>query len=79
MNDIEVTVDRYKISNGKHRIFLVVNRDKLMITPGDSQTKQTFNFTLSTIETVRSIANLMLKAADVAEKDFENVLDNYRT
>ncbi|HUV84920.1 MAG TPA: hypothetical protein VMV86_04375, partial [Methanosarcinales archaeon] len=65
MDKIDVTVDRYKITDGKNRIYLVVNRNKVMITPGNSLTKQTFNFTLSTVETVRAIANLMLKAADV--------------
>jgi hypothetical protein len=67
MGEIQVIVDRYKITDGRNSIYMTLAGEKLAITPGDRVEKQTFNFCLSDKETVRSIANLMLTAVDVAE------------
>lgn len=69
MDNIIVSVERYKISDGRNTIFMShCGANKIMITPGDKPEKNTFNFTLSKPETITAIANLMLKAVDVAEK-----------
>ena len=77
MDEIKVLVDRYKITDGKNHIYVMANRNRLIITPGDSVTKQTFNFTSSKSERVKSIANLMLKAVEVAEDLATSGGDNY--
>ena len=65
MDEIRVLVDRYKITDGKNHIYVMANKNRLVITPGDSITKQTFNFTLSKSDRVKSIACLMIKAAEL--------------
>lgn len=70
VDTITVEAERYRISSGKFSILLEMRRDGfLKIIPGDQPAVDKFCFTMSTPETVRGIAMLLLKAAEIGENE----------